>query len=189
MRRPLLLFFGVLLIVCIVACGGVSTSPANKNEVRVKPNKPNPEAPSTAKESPISTPTNEKKNMTLPTPTILKKEDRLSVEIVKVRVEPFRTANGIDTVMVCVDWKNTGTRTVRAVDAKLIGYDIQDKEVEILSLPDYTIYAVFSDSNGIAPGETYTVPKGRGFIVLENRERKPIRATATITKVDEQGIK
>ena len=189
MRKPLLLCFGVLLVACIVACGGVSTSSANKNEVGVKPTKPNPEAPSPAKESPISTPTNEKKNMTSTIPTVQKPEDRLSVEIVKVRVVPFRTANGIDTVMVCVDWKNTGTRTVRAVDAKLTGYDNKDKEVEILSLPDYTIYAVFSDSKGVAPGETYTVPEGRGFIVLENREKKPIRATATITKVDEHGIK
>jgi tetratricopeptide (TPR) repeat protein len=110
---------------------------------------------------------------------------RLSVEVVKVRLEPFRTATGSDTKMVYVDWKNTGNRPVRAVSAKLKVYD--DAGNEIASYPSYPVYASSNDSSGVAPGESYVKPKGEGFALGKIPGKTPTRVTAEITKVEETG--
>jgi hypothetical protein len=111
-----------------------------------------------------------------------------SVEIVKVRVEPFRSATGFDTVMIYVDWKNTGSRPVRVVDAKITAFDAAGNEIEVMPVADYTIYAVFNDRPGVAPGETYIEPQGEGFIAPKTPGVMPTRASAKITKVSERGM-
>lgn len=111
-----------------------------------------------------------------------------SIEIVNVRVEPYRTANGFDTVMIYVDWKNTGSRPVRVVDAKINAFDAAGNAVEVMPVRDYTIYAVFNDRPGITPGETYIEPQGEGFVAPKPTGGMPTRATARITKVSDRGI-
>ena len=113
---------------------------------------------------------------------------RLSVEVVDTRLEPVRTAEGLDTKMVYIDWKNTGNRPVRAVYAKVYGFDEQGNEVDVMPVPSYSIYAVFNGDPGIAPGETYHEPKGEGLFVPPKLPKMPTRVSVTITKVEEKGM-
>jgi hypothetical protein len=107
---------------------------------------------------------------------------RMSVEIVKARLEPFRTPDGTNTRLVCVDFKNTGNRPVRVVDGDIKVFDPQEK---LLFSVNYTLYAESDQHPGIAPGETHVRPPGRGFI-LPPMLRGAIRVEVTITKVKEQ---
>jgi hypothetical protein len=108
-----------------------------------------------------------------------------TAEVVKVRVVPFTTAQGVRTQMVLVDWRNTGTTTIRAIDADIIVYDDRGNVLDS-GAKDYTIYAVSDDSPGIVPGEIYTEPKGKGFTLMPG-STKARRAQVTITKVVESG--
>ncbi len=60
---------------------------------------------------------------------------------------------------VVVAWKNTGTTTIRAVDAKIVCFD-RGLAIEKNS---YTIYACFDSDPGIRPGETKVTKAGEGF--------------------------
>jgi len=111
---------------------------------------------------------------------------RLSVDLVNTRVEPFRTAQGLDTKMVYVDWKNTGNRPVRAVYANIKAFDRQGRE--LYSASDYTIYAVFDNKPGIAPTETYSEPNGEGHILPTRLPMPAIRVTVEITRAKEKGL-
>lgn len=115
-----------------------------------------------------------------------KREERVAVELVQARLEPFRTAAGDDTQIVGVDWKNTGNRPVRAVHANIKAFDAQGRE--LYSAPNYTIYAVFNDRPGVAPGETYTKPKGEGHVLPPLLPRPATRVTVEITKAEEKGL-
>jgi hypothetical protein len=66
--------------------------------------------------------------------------------------------------MVLVDWKNTGTAVIRAVDADIIPYDARGNRLEG-GRKDKPIYAVPNSSPGIASGEIYREPNGEGLIL------------------------
>jgi hypothetical protein len=101
-----------------------------------------------------------------------KNAPKLSVEIVKVRVQPFRTAQGKGTRMVCVDWKNTGNRAIRRVTATTRGFDAEDNEVEVMPVSDYDICVTAgNDRPGIALGETYYEPNDEGHVIAPILDR------------------
>ncbi len=108
------------------------------------------------------------------------------IEVISVRLEPYRTATGLDTEMVHIDWKNSGKETVRTVSATIHVFDISGKEIRTIS--NYPIFAVFGDRPGVQPGETYRVPYGEGHILGKVPGEVPHRATADITKATEKGI-
>jgi hypothetical protein len=110
---------------------------------------------------------------------------RLAVEITKVRLVPFRTATGMDTTMVCVDWKNTGTRPVRALSAKIVCVDKGGREV--YSVPDYYIYAVVAnDRPGIGPGQAYIEPSDEGHIIPPLDSLQVVRVNVSVVRVEER---
>ena len=111
---------------------------------------------------------------------------RLTAEVVDVRLEPFHSPLGFDTQMVCVDWKNTSNRPVRAVHATLRVYDARGTVV--YSAEDYTIYAEGNDRPGVAPGETYREPSDQGHVVPRDVGPSAVRATAVITRAHEEGL-
>src|SRR5262249_23306361 len=112
---------------------------------------------------------------------------RLSAEVVNVRLEPYRTAGTqADVISGCVDWKNTGNRPIRGVDATITGYD-ERGNAWVLFHPDIAIYGEADGYPGIAPGETCITPKSEGHF-LHLHDRKPVRVTAVITKVEEKGF-
>ena len=88
-----------------------------------------------------------------------------SVDVVRVRLVPFKTPNGARTQKVLVDWKNTGTTTIRAVDADIVPYDKKGNRLES-GTSDYTIYAVSDSSPGVAPGDIYKQTKDEGFVLI-----------------------
>jgi hypothetical protein len=109
-----------------------------------------------------------------------------SVDVVNVRLESVRVVElgGIDDVMVYVDWKNTGTRPVRSVRATITALDAKGKEVYST---EAVIYETSKDLPGVAPGTTYTEPKGKGQLVPKEPGKVPAKATVTITMVQESG--
>ncbi len=116
-----------------------------------------------------------------------KNAPKMSVEILKVRLEPFRTAQGANTHMVCVDWKNTGNRPVRALSVKMRGYDKDDREMEIMPVSDYYIYATAgNDRPGIAPGETYHEPNDEGHVIAPDLDRRVVRVNVKVVRVEEK---
>jgi hypothetical protein len=85
--------------------------------------------------------------------------------------------------MVLVDWRNTGTTTIRAVDADITSYDARGNKLDS-GARDYAIYAVSDSSRGIAPGKRYTEPDGKGFILAPG-VGKAARVDVKITEVVE----
>jgi hypothetical protein len=88
----------------------------------------------------------------------------ISVKFIRARLVDFQTPNGIRTKMVLVDWKNDGSRPVRAVDANITLLDARRRELEG-GRRNQPIFAVADSSPGIAPGEIYREPNDRGFIL------------------------
>jgi hypothetical protein len=108
-----------------------------------------------------------------------------SVKVVKARVVPYLAPDGRRTQMVLVDWRNTGTTTVRAVDADIIPYDANGNRLGS-GATDYAIYAESDSSPGIAPGKRYTEPMGKGFILAPGFAEAS-RVEINITEVVESG--
>ena len=114
------------------------------------------------------------------------KAPRLSVEIVKIRIEPFRTVQGLNTSMVCVDWKNTGNRPIRGLTAKITAFDSQGNVTDAFPDFDLYIYAVASnDRPGILPGDTFINPNDQGRIIPPLVTTRVARVEVKIVKIDE----
>lgn len=113
-----------------------------------------------------------------------KNAPKMSVEIVEVRLERFRTADGEDTHMICVDWKNTGNRPVRGVTATLRVLDAKGNEV--YAAKDYYIYSAGNSEPGIAPGGTYLEPNDQGHVIPPLADRDGREAKAKIVRVLEK---
>ena len=47
---------------------------------------------------------------------------------------------------------------------------------------------MFADDTGARPGDTYREPSGEGFVLPPDVGARVVRATATITRVDEKGM-
>jgi len=71
-------------------------------------------------------------------------------------------ANGKKMQMVIVSLKNTGSTPIRTVVADITPRDSSGK---VMNTTTYTVFAEFDSSPGIAPGRTWTTPKGEGFIL------------------------
>lgn len=70
--------------------------------------------------------------------------------------------NGQKFQMLMVTLKNTGSTHVRVVDADITW---RDSSGNVLGSHNYTIFAEFDSSPGIAPGGTWTTRKGEGFLI------------------------
>ncbi|MEX0642957.1 MAG: dienelactone hydrolase family protein [Pirellulales bacterium] len=111
-----------------------------------------------------------------------------SAEVIRTRLVPFTTPGGVRTQMVLVDWKNTGTTIIRAADADIIPYDARGNRLDS-GWKGKPIYAVDDSSPGIAPGETYVEPKGKGYILMpiDPGTPKAAKVVIKITEVVESG--
>jgi hypothetical protein len=107
-----------------------------------------------------------------------------SAEVVRVRLVPFENRTGLRSKMVLVDWKNTGTTAIRAVDVDIIPYDARGNRLEA-GRKNQPIYAVSNSSPGIAPGETYREPDDEGFILDAEFAAMIRRVEVKITEVVE----
>jgi hypothetical protein len=89
-----------------------------------------------------------------------------TVKIVDNRIAPFTNPRGEKLQMIYVDWKNTGKSEVRRVKADFIFYDENGLRLRDFDMLDWTIYVVpLASEPGIASGETYREPDGRGVVV------------------------
>jgi len=106
-----------------------------------------------------------------------------SAEIVKTRIAPFDTGDGVRQQMILVDWKNTGTLPIGTVNATMTFFDKHGREIE--EVKDYTIFLTESQDKTIKPGETYVEADGDGFVIiaLPPLYRKAARADMVLTKV------
>ena len=110
-----------------------------------------------------------------------------AAKVVRVRLVPYTTPDGHRTQMLLVDWRNTGTTTIRAVDADITPYDANGNVLEFSARTDKPIYAVSDSDPGIAPGRLYVEPVGRGYIVGSAYEPEAVRVEVKITEVVESG--
>jgi hypothetical protein len=110
-------------------------------------------------------------------------DDSMSAEIVKVRIVPFTTAQGRKAQKVVPTWKNTGTKTIRFVDADITTYDSNGMELQS-GAKNYTIYATSDSKAGVAPGKTHVTLKDAGFVLLPGTP-KATKAEIRIIRVGE----
>ncbi len=113
-----------------------------------------------------------------------------AAKVVRVRLVPYTTPDGHRTQMLLVDWRNTGTTTIRAVDADITAYDGIGNMLQLFGdsgTINYTIYAVADSSAGIAPGELYVEPLGQGFVLPSVGALEAVRVEVKITEVVESG--
>jgi hypothetical protein len=108
-----------------------------------------------------------------------------SAKVIRARLVPFINPDGERYTMVMVDWRNTGTTRIRAVDANIFAY-AADGTISEWSRYDHPIYAVSDTEPGIGPGKTYKEPTGRGYILAPGFDAAA-RVEVTITEVVESG--
>ena len=90
-------------------------------------------------------------------------ESITKAEKVNVRLEPWTNPKGKQIKMLYIDWKNVGNTPIRVLSADMTFYDANGNVVD--SIQDCAIYACWKGESGIAPGESYIVPTGKGFFV------------------------
>jgi hypothetical protein len=110
----------------------------------------------------------------------------ISVKLIRAKLVDFQTPDGIRTKMVLVDWKNDGSRPVRAVDANITLLDARGRELEG-GRKSQPIFAVADSSPGIAPGEIYREPADRGFIVDQFTAKEARRVRVELVRAVENG--
>lgn len=95
-----------------------------------------------------------------------KEPPRLAAELIDTSVVPFTNPSGREFVQLRARWKNTGNRPIRTVTAVI---RVEDENGGSLigdtGGRDYPIDAVAKDAPGVAPGETFTLPSGEGYLV------------------------
>jgi hypothetical protein len=107
------------------------------------------------------------------------------VALVRYRIILFRTAQGIDTKMLMVDWKNTGKVPVRIVKADIDVYDASGNRLSA-SAKDHHLYAAARDEPGIKPGQTFQTKSGEGYILL-SYDGTPAKVKVRVTSAAVQG--
>lgn len=83
--------------------------------------------------------------------------------------------------MAYVTWKNTGMTPIRVVRADIVHVDSRGNVLD--AVKDYTIYAAWNDSPGVQPGETYTDPPGRGYILTPQLGSPNLRETSLLVRL------
>lgn len=108
-------------------------------------------------------------------------DSALRVQVVSNKLVDFVSpTNGQKLQMLMVTLKNTGSTPIRVVDADITARDSSGK---IVCTTNYTIFAEFDSSSGLAPGRTWTTRKGEGFILQWGA--KATKADVRITNVRE----
>ncbi len=114
-------------------------------------------------------------------------ENSLKAIVVSSRLGYFLSPEyGRNVQIVIVTLKNTGSRPIRVVDADLIYRDASGES----RTHNYTIFAASDSEPGIAPGRTWTTPKGEGVIPLAHGFGEKLKSVKVqITQVlEDSGI-
>lgn len=101
----------------------------------------------------------------------------LSAKILDVKIISESNANGKPIRIVKIKWKNTGRKTIRALDGNFF---IADNTGTLPPKFQYTIFACSNSEDGVKPGETFVLPEG-GFALPEGCTAGTVRVE--ITKV------
>jgi hypothetical protein len=103
----------------------------------------------------------------------------LSAKILDVKIVSEPNANGKPIRIVKIKWKNTGSKTIRALDGNFF---IADNTGTLPPKFQYTIFACSNSENGVKPGETFVLKEG-GFALPEGCTAGNVRVE--ITKVQD----
>jgi len=90
-------------------------------------------------------------------------------------------ANGKTMQMLMVTLKNSGSTSIRVVDADITW---RDASGTIIGTRNYTIFAESDSSPGISPGNSWTTRKGDGFLLLNPVGLDGTTAKAKSVKVE-----
>lgn len=96
-----------------------------------------------------------------------------SAEILNVKIVREPNANGKSIRVIKITWKNTGSKTIRALDGNFF---IADNTGTLDPKFEYTIFACSNLEDGVKPGDTFVLTEG-GFVL-------PQGCTATEAKVE-----
>jgi hypothetical protein len=107
-------------------------------------------------------------------------EAKLAAEILDVKIVSEPNARGRTNRVVKVTWKNTGNRTIRALDGNFF---IADNTGTLKPKFEYTIFACSNLEAGVKPGETFVLTEG-GFVLPNGCTAS--QAKVEITKVLEE---
>lgn len=116
--------------------------------------------------------------------------EELSAAIVAVEAVRFTNPAGREFAQLRVSWKNTGSRPARAVYARIEVVDEFGNElIGGTGGRGYPIFAVAESAPGVAPGETFTLPTGEGYLIPMQPAitRGTARYSVHITRVREDG--
>ena len=104
------------------------------------------------------------------------------IEIAKIKIEPFRMAQGKEVQILLVDWKNTGKLPVGLVKAELTFFDSQDRQID--QVKSDRIFTASNERAEIKPGSVYREPKNDGFVIVPMLESAiAVRATVNLPLV------
>jgi len=106
-----------------------------------------------------------------------------AASVVEATLQAFTNPNGEVFQEVIVTWKNTGTTTIRVVDANIIS---KDSSGGVLNEFNYTIYADFDSDVGLRPEDTYTTKPGKGFKLPRSSGRTAASVVVQIEKVSQK---
>lgn len=113
---------------------------------------------------------------------------RHEINSIGLRVERWTNPMGRDLLMLYVDWTNGGNQPIRKLKGIIRIYDADGFELPCgTGGSSYLVYSEFAEDPGIAPGESYRAPKGKGFILFPTG-REPKSAGFEVTEVSDVGF-
>ena len=109
-----------------------------------------------------------------------------SAEVTSSRLVPFKSsASKYPLQMVMTTWKNTEMTPIRAIEAE---FTFRDKNNRVIETVEYTLYAASDSDAGVAPGETYTTPRGEGFVFINPTVKAESVEVRILSVSDRSGI-
>ena len=102
-------------------------------------------------------------------------------EIVRIRLEPFVTAQGKSVQKLLIDWKNTGSLSIGQVVATVTFFDADGQPLD--EIKHWSVFTTHDRKQMIRPGRTYQEPNTDGFVFVTPDGSKAATAKALLTKI------
>lgn len=106
---------------------------------------------------------------------------KYQAEIVRIRLEPFISAQGKSVQKLLIDWKNTGSLPIGQVIATVTFFDADGRPLD--EIKHWSVFTTHDRKQMIKPDQTYQEPNTDGFVLVTPDGSKAATAKAVLTKI------
>jgi len=108
-------------------------------------------------------------------------------EVFGIKDVPFTRADGNETHLIQISWKNTGNTPIRRLEVDIDVLNEFGKRLSANSAKNYTLYLVPKSEPGVLPGEALGQKTDAGYILPIVPGETPARYEVQIVKASSVG--